>query len=254
FTDAAARMHWRSRLAEERNGRIVAYREKMVGDESLWPRWREEVPRPEDLRSLALERLQIWASFTDPDFAHARHVAELSKQLFERMPLNGTLKPSSRKTYGEILVSAALMHDVGRSRSNRGHHKISARLIRKLSRPLGLQPNELRLMALVSRYHRGALPRATQQRYAALSESKQKVVQFLAGILLLACACDRAHDQGIKRFELDSSGPVWTVRAEGYDEATPFAEHLAAARHLLELACRRPILILPARQDANVAA
>jgi hypothetical protein len=80
------------------------------------------------------------------------------------------------------------------------------------------------------------------------------VVQFLAGILRLACACDRAHDARIRSLRLDSSTPAWTLIAEGYDAAAPFAEHLAAARHLLELACGHPILIVPARSLASQAA
>jgi len=53
---------------------------------------------------------------------------------------------------------------------------------------------------------------------------------------------------------LESLTPVCTLRAEGYDQAGPLAEHLAAARHLLELACRRPILILPATEGSARAA
>ena len=79
-------------------------------------------------------------------------------------------------------------------------------------------------------------------------------MQFLAGILRLACACDRLHDGRIRRLKLESSTPVCTLRAEGYDEAGPLAEHLAAARHLLELACRRPILIMPATAGVYRAA
>lgn len=80
------------------------------------------------------------------------------------------------------------------------------------------------------------------------------MVQFMAGILRLACACDREHDGRIRRFELDSSTQVWTLYAEGYDESTPFPEHLAAARHLLELAWRQPVLIVAAKQSVNIAA
>jgi hypothetical protein len=67
----------------------------------------------------------------------------------------------------------------------------------------------------------------------------------MAGILRLACACDRQHDNQIRRMHVESSNPVLTVRAEGYAETTALAEHLAAARHLLEMACRRPVLVLP---------
>jgi hypothetical protein len=71
-------------------------------------------------------------------------------------------------------------------------------------------------------------------------------IQFLGGILRLACACDREHDTHIARLEVESAYPVLRLRAQGYAETTAFAEHLAAARHLLELACQRPVFIVPA--------
>ena len=254
FPEGVARAQWRSRLVEERNSRLNVYRTKMVGKDSLWMKWRMELPGSGDLRHLALRRLEIWASFLDSDFDHARHVAHLALQLFDRLAPGVQLKAAAHDNYRDALQAAALAHDTGRSRTNKGHHKVSARLIRKLDPPLGLSANELQLIALTARYHRGALPREIQPRYAALSSAKQRLVQFLAGILRLACACDRQHDGRIRRFELESLTPVCTLRAEGYDEADPLAEHLAAARHLLELVCRRPILILPATDGATRAA
>jgi hypothetical protein len=44
--------------------------------------------------------------------------------------------------------------------------------------------------------------------------------------------------------------PVITVRAKGYFESTSLAEHIAAARHLLELTCRRPVFIVAPEQMA----
>jgi hypothetical protein len=61
----------------------------------------------------------------------------------------------------------------------------------------------------------------------------------------LACACDQQHDNQIQRIEVQTSTPVLTIRAKGYSEFSALAEHLAAARHLLEAAYHRPIFILP---------
>jgi hypothetical protein len=47
---------------------------------------------------------------------------------------------------------------------------------------------------------------------------------------------------------------VITVRAEGYVESTPLAEHIAAARHLLELTFRRPVLVLAAKEKIRAQA
>jgi exopolyphosphatase/pppGpp-phosphohydrolase len=218
----------------------------MVGSSSLWPVWRAGLPQPEELRSLGLERLQIWAAFLDPSVSHARHVADLALQLYDGLPIDGILRSPERELYRDILKAAVLMHDVGDSRT-KGHHKASARLIRKLEPPMGWTADEIHITALVARYHRGALPRETQKSFAALTQSKRQLVQFLGGILRLACACDRQHDGQIRRVEVEGLNPVLTIRADGYTQDTSLAEYLAAARHLLELACHRPVFILPSK-------
>ncbi len=244
FPDAESRLRWRSRIEHERGQRVEAYRARMLGSNSLWKAWRAGLPQPEELRSLGLERLQIWASFLDPSVAHSKHVARLALRLYDGLSVGEILGGPMRETYRDILQAAVLMHDVGDS-TTKGHHKASARLIRNLSPPSGWTAEEIRIAALVARYHRGALPRETQRRFAALSPSKRWLVEFLGGILRLACACDREHDGQIPRVEVEGLDPVLTIRAEGYTEYTSLAEHLAAARHLLELACHRSICILP---------
>jgi hypothetical protein len=244
FSDPGTKPQWRARIEQERRERLQDYRNKMVGTSSQWPVWRAALPRPEELRAVGFQRLEIWASFLDPNVPHSRHVAELAVQLFDGLAMD-VLRGPNRETYRYVLRAAALMHDVGYSRVNRGHHKESARLIRKLTPPLGWTADEIRTASLIARYHRGALPRETQKSFSVLSKSKRQLVQVLGGILRLACACDRQHDNQIRRMHVESSNPVLTVRAEGYAETTALAEHLAAARHLLEMACRRPVLVLP---------
>ena len=244
FPDAATRARWRARVEQERRQHLRLYREKMAGRNSLWRVWRAGLPRPEELRSLALQRLRIWASFLDPDIAHAQHIARLALELYDGLPGDGILTSAKRETYRYILQAAASMHDVGRSRTNKGHHKASARLIRKLGVPLGWTAPDLHTAALVARYHRGALPKS-QRRFRTLPSSRQRAVELLGGVLRFACACDRQHDRRIRQIEIETSSPVLTIRAQGYTEYTALAEHLAAARHLLELACHRPVVILP---------
>ncbi len=250
FSTPSERSEWRSRVKHEREERLADYRAKMTGKGSLWATWRAELPQAEDLRSLGLERLRIWASFLDPKPGHSKHVARLALQLYDGLPSKGIVYGPRREVYRTVLHAAALMHDVGRFKTNSGHHKLSARLVRKLVPPLGWTWNELRLAALVVRYHRGALPRETQRSFAALSESRQRLVQFLGGILRLACACDWQHDGKISRMNIESVDSVITVRAEGYVESTPTAEHIAAARHLLELTYGRPLFVLD-KQEAH---
>jgi len=249
FQTPGAHAEWRSRIEQERRERLDTYRKKMMGNHSLWPVWRDDLPREEQVRSLGLQRLRIWASFLDPDVKHSEHVARLARQIYSGLPDKDLQRRNGQwQKYRDVLEAAALMHEVGRSKSSRGHHKTSGRLIRKLMPPAGWTADEIRTVALVARYHRGALPRDTQAQFARTARSKQRIVVLLGGVLRLACACDWQHDGLIRGLAQFSSGPVLTFRAEGYTEYTALAEHLAAARHLLEVAVGYPVLILPVQQ------
>jgi len=244
FSDASERRAWRERIKLERHQRLSTYRAKMVGKNSLWSNWRAGLPADSELPVLGLERLRIWASFLDPRTSHARHVSRLTLQLYDELPAKGLLRSTQRDSYRLVLHASALLHEVGRAKANSGHHKISARLVRKLIPPLGWNKSELELVAAIIRYHRGALPQNTQKRFATLSNARQRLVQLLGGILRLACACDWQQDGKISRVSVESLDPVITVRAEGYVESTPLADHIAAARHLLELTYGRPVFVV----------
>lgn len=248
FEEPAVRERWRERVREQRQQRLETYRRKMVGRDSLWPQWRAALPEPKDLRALGLHRLERWASFLDPNVRHSRHVAHLSMQLFEG--LSDRIPAGKREAYCDVLRAAALTHDIGRSSVRKGHHKESARLIRKLQPPLGWTAEELSLASLVARYHRGAMPRESHKAFAALAKSQRSLVQFLGGILRFACACDQQHDSKIRQVDVESTGPVVRVRAEGYGANSPLAEHLAAARYLLEVAYERPVYLVSSAPNA----
>jgi exopolyphosphatase/guanosine-5'-triphosphate,3'-diphosphate pyrophosphatase len=248
FPGPAIREAWRARVLEQRQLCLEKYRRKMVGEDSLWAVWRAALPKAVELRALGSRRLEIWASFLDPSVGHSRHVAHLAEQLFDG--LSGEAQRDEREQYRHILRAAAIMHDVGRSKMHKGHHKESARLIRKLRPPLGWTAEQINLASLIARYHRGAMPSQSQKRFSALPESKRPMVQLLGGILRFACACDREHNAQIRRVEVESSNPILRVRADGYGSDTSLAEHLAAARYLLELAYHRPVFVVSAESHA----
>ena len=254
FSVSAERQEWRTRLQQMRQERLAAYRAKMIGRSSLWLVWRAALPSQDEVRALGFERLRIWASFLDPEVVHTEHVSRLTLELYDGLPLDEILPSSRREAYRWVLRTAAWLHNVGLSKTNQGHHKASARLIRKLLPPLGWSIGELRMAALVARYHRGALPRETQKRFHTLSPSQQRVVQLLGGILRLASACDWQRDGKIQRVNVEEFASVLTIRAEGYVEATALSEHLAAARHLLELSYHRPLLVLPLNEKIQAQA
>jgi len=243
--DEEARSRWHSRIIKERNFRIEKYRAKMVGRTSLWQAWRAELPTGKQIEAAALSRLKLWASFLDPDFTHSLHVTRLTLQLYDGLQERG-LHEKDREQRA-ILQLAALLHDVGRSKGEKKHHKATCRLIQKLKPPLGCSAERLRLAGIVARYHRRALPRGGQKTLARLYPGQRQNILKLAGILRLANAFDTARDGRIQRLAVSEQNGVLTIAAHGYSPRDRMAEGIAAARHLLETVYRSPVMVKPLR-------
>jgi CHAD domain-containing protein len=241
FPNPEARSSWHAKIIEERTRRIDKYRAMMVGISSLWPLWRAELPVGRQIESAALGRLKLWASFLDPDFQHSIHVARLALQLYDG------LQQSPDADQRSILQAAALLHDVGRSKNEKTHHKAAYDLIRKLRPPLSWSVEKMRWVGIVSRYHRGALPRVGQETLAGLTPGQRQDVLRLAGILRLANAFDCERNGRIQRLEVHDRNGFLTIAAQGYTARDRMAERIAASRHLLETVSRRPVMIKPLR-------
>jgi exopolyphosphatase/guanosine-5'-triphosphate,3'-diphosphate pyrophosphatase len=241
FPDEESKARWHQRVLDERESRIVKYKKKMVGEQSLWSVWRDALPKGEQIEALALRRLKLWGSFLDRDSTHSSHVARLALQLYDGLPT--ALPPLESRAQRRILRLAALLHDVGRSAGDKAHHKETYRLIHKLAAPLGWNQNELAFAAAVARYHRGALPRASQKALAAMPLPQRKETTRLAGILRLANAFDSERDGRIQQLKLSQNNGVLRIQAQGYSPRDRRAEAIAGARHLLEMVYRRPILV-----------
>lgn len=244
FPDAESRVRWHKRIVEERDRRIKSYRAKMLGENSLWRRWRSELPQGEEIESAALTRLKLWGSFLDPDVKHSAHVSRLALQLYDGLVAHHRGDEPPDRT---LLKVAAWLHEVGRSRKEKNHHKASFRLIARCKAPLGYSQQALHEAAVVARYHCGALPRAGQKTLAGLTAPQRRKALRLAGILRLAEAFDLQHGGHIRRLTVVENPSFIQITAEGFSSHDSDVEKIAAARHLLETICRKPIIVKPAR-------
>jgi CHAD domain-containing protein len=305
LSGAELRERWHRQIADERAKRIERYRKKMVGPDSLWNVWRAGLPQGKQIQSLAAQRMKLWAKALDPDFAHSEHVARLALELYDGLAakrllggaagsrLDQATAPSmSRRTNPADglstrarLLMAALLHDVGKSKGNKGHHKTSLELIQAHSTPLGWNPQDMQRAAIVARFHFGALPTRSHKALRDLLPDEQKTTIQLAAILRLANAFDASHDGQIRRLQIENGqgesgrsesgttrnrrprdaanrtrrtdgflqkpasglakNEALIIAAEGYIPDSPTAQTIAAERHLLETVLGRPVMVRP---------
>jgi exopolyphosphatase/guanosine-5'-triphosphate,3'-diphosphate pyrophosphatase len=280
FLDETSRKSWHERIVEERSKRIEEYRQRTVGPDSLWNVWRSGLPQGKQIQEIATRRMKLWAKALDPDFAHSERVARLAVELYDGLNHAGLLglinnaalngdSPEARA----CLYVAALLHDVGKAKGDKGHHKESLELIKGHGTPLGWKPETMARAAIVARFHCGALPTRTHKALRDFLPDEQKVTIQLAAILRLANALDAAHDGQIRRVRIENGGAPSQARrrrtdeflrkpgklapnealiigAEGFVPDSSTARVVAAERYLLETVLRRPIVIKATQSPA----
>lgn len=270
FPNTDSRREWHERIAKERAERVERYREKMIGGHALWHVWRAALPQGKQVQAIAAQRLRMWARALDPDFAHSQRVARFALDLYNGLEKAGMLRGLDGIDAESTLRLAATLHDIGKSKREKSHHKKSFEMIRGRGAPLGMDPALMQRAAMVARFHQGALPTRRHKLLRDLLPHEQKTVIELAAVLRLANAFDPAHDGQIQRVRLvhvSSAGTAGrerlngfrlrhrgmaanealVVNAEGYSQYGPAARAIAAERHLLETVLRRPILVKPLR-------
>jgi CHAD domain-containing protein len=243
FASAESRARWQAIVYEARDKRVERYHALMVGEQSRWQIWRAELPQGKQIQIAALTRLRLWSSYLDPDIAHSRRVAELARQLFDGFTRLEIAPANPNQDLRVVLYVAALMHDVGRSKHEKGHHKASYRMIRRLTPPLGWSASQLHLAAVAARFHRGALPTLRHKVLRDLALDQKKIVLHLAGILRFVNALDAESHGLIQRVSIEVKDKMLIIYAQGFPAWTRAAEQIAGSAYLLSLILRRPIVV-----------
>jgi exopolyphosphatase/guanosine-5'-triphosphate,3'-diphosphate pyrophosphatase len=147
-----------------------------------------EAARPLD----RLESVRAFARKCRSSERHTEHVARLAAQLFDGLR-EGEALPSEGR---ELLVAAALLHDVGYLINHAKHHKHAYHLIMH-GELQGYTSREIELIANVARYHRKAFPKKRHPNFGRLERPDRWLVRTLAAILRVADGLDRTHTQRV---------------------------------------------------------
>jgi exopolyphosphatase/guanosine-5'-triphosphate,3'-diphosphate pyrophosphatase len=177
-----------------------------------------------EARAAAVEQ---FAKSCGVDLPHAKQVAMIAGSLWQQLAVPLDLRPADR----ELIEAAALLANVGYLINFEGHHKHSYQLILNSELP-GFEREQLRMLALVARYHRGSRPKKKHGDYRLLSEEDRHRVAAAAAILRLALALDRTHQQRVRqvRAQVVAGNVEITVDAQGDADVD-----LWAARSKVEL-------------------
>jgi exopolyphosphatase/guanosine-5'-triphosphate,3'-diphosphate pyrophosphatase len=184
-----------------------------------------KVDRYPDVRRRSIvelgERCNYWSE-------HAHQVAKLAVSIFDQTRSAHGLGDSER----EWLEYGALLHDIGVHISYERHHKHSYYLI-KHGDLRGFEPQEVEVIALITRYHRQAMPKKGHEGFKDLPPKLQRVVKRLSAMVRLAEGLDRSHAQAISGIDLYPRKDDYLARLRTTNEAE--LELWAAHRHVRPL-------------------
>jgi len=191
--------------------------------------------RPIDARPLAAA--VALARSCEYEAGHAHQVTRLALRLFDELQSIHRAGPDER----HLMQCGALLHDIGWIEGQRRHHKTSQRMI--LSADLPLTDLQRAVVALIARYHRKALPRATHASYASLAAEDQATVRWLAGTVRFVDGLDRTHTDVVQDLRASVTDQVLTVRAIVRGPAEAERAAATAKGDLLAAAVGRPVCI-----------
>jgi len=147
----------------------------------------EELERRGSYKSI-ITRVRSIVSRYLPDEAHPDQDRKLALMIFDKTRKLHSLGDEERRW----LECAALLHDVGISRSVKGHHKSTLNMI--LNDPeLPFTHKERYTIGSIARYHRKALPNKKHFNLKPLSQAEREKVAVLSSILRVADALDYSH-------------------------------------------------------------
>jgi exopolyphosphatase/guanosine-5'-triphosphate,3'-diphosphate pyrophosphatase len=159
---------------------------------------------------------------------HSKQVARLALSLFDQTMAAHGLGARER----EWLEYASLLHDIGNHISYERHNRHSYYLI-KNGDLRGFEPEEIEVIALLTRYHRRGTPKRSHAGYGELPGGLRKIVRILSTFLRLAETFDRSRNGVVRKIEVkDKAG---TLTLDVYAVGDSELEVWAANRHLASL-------------------
>ena len=169
---------------------------------------------------------------------HSRQVAALALTMFDATKKIHALGDRER----EWLEYAGLLHDIGNHISYEKHHRHSYYLI-KNGDLRGFEPEEIAIIALITRYHRRAIPQKEHEGMGDLSKEQRRIITILSAFLRLAETLDRSRHGVIRALEIrERLGDLRIkVQAVGDAELEVWAAHKQA--RALEEALGRKVRI-----------
>jgi exopolyphosphatase/guanosine-5'-triphosphate,3'-diphosphate pyrophosphatase len=141
---------------------------------------------------------------------HAQQVSRMALAIFDQTQRQHRLNQQAR----EWLELASVVHDIGEHISYEDHHRHSYYMV-KNGNLRGFEPDEVEVIALLTRYHRRGTPKKSHPTFARLPRPVRRAVRWLSAMLRVAESLDRSRAQLVERVTLTEHDDGWRIRVTG---------------------------------------
>jgi exopolyphosphatase / guanosine-5'-triphosphate,3'-diphosphate pyrophosphatase len=152
--------------------------------------WYKDIP---DENKPAMDSILDLARTCNVDLEHSGNTSEIALSLFDFLQNHHKLGSEERFW----LVSAGALQDVGKVDGHKDHHKASQQIILSTAM-LPFSNKERLIIGSIVRYHKGPLPKKTQDHLMALENKDQRHVIYLASLLRVANGLRQAQIIDVK--------------------------------------------------------
>jgi putative phosphoesterase len=199
----------------------------------------------------ALEKKQLWkrrstiskvgriAKKFISDNSHAEQSRKLALMIFDKTRRLHSMGRKERYW----LECAAILHEIGLSRSKRGYHKSSLRLIlNDLELPFTFKDRYM--IGSIARYHRKQTPHANHFNLAPLSEVERQKVVVLSTILRVAEALDCSSECTVRKITVRLLPNQMVLVCEATGDIYAADQALEKMKDLLEKTFRHDLTVV----------
>jgi CHAD domain-containing protein len=236
---------WQARIAAARQERLQTYRQFALGGASIWQNWLACFPRHE-WPAYASARISATRKAMDGRPARSLAVARIVKRLWSELRGTDQFADGSER---RVLEAAAQLSGIRYAAGRKSRTKSARTFLLHVPVPPGWSFSEWERVAWAIRFQRGPHPGPANKRFSKLSVEQQTAIGLLAGALRVAVAAQRSGVTSGAAIRLERLPQGLLLHLKGVEETPEVAARFAEAKHPLERALGKTILVQPSARE-----
>jgi len=239
--DAELTKDWQARIAAIRQERLQTYRQFALGGASIWQNWLGSFPR-HDWPAYSTGRISATRKAMDPRPARSLAVLRIAKRLWSELRVSDA-KQFADANERRVLEAAARLSGIRYTAGRKSRVKSARTFLLHVPAPPGWSFAEWERVAWAIRFQRGPHPGPANKRFSKLPVEQQTAIGLLAGALRLAVAAQRSGVTSGAAIRIERLPQGLLLHVEGVAETPEVAARFAEAKHPLEHALGKTILV-----------